>query len=57
VCRRFRWASVVGRAFSRVMPCNGVRVAVSTAFVWLLHCWARLQGHDPLPGVVAVFLW
>jgi len=30
VCSRFRWVSVVGRAFSRAMPCSGGRVAVST---------------------------
>src|SRR5262249_31153562 len=30
VCRRFRWASVVGSGFSRVIPVSNGRVAVST---------------------------
>jgi len=30
LCSRFRWASVVGRAFSRVMPASGGRVGDNT---------------------------
>src|SRR5262249_45352929 len=55
VFRRFRWASVVGRAFSRVMPCDCERVAGGAGPLARLQA-AREDEPDPQhPGPPASF--